>query len=74
MSRNKAQIDGLHVPLLNGHANKEAEGDMTLTVLGCGKLWQDPSGNPCLIAHDCRHFGHRHSLWHSHFPLLCQQL
>lgn len=50
MSRNKAQTDGLHVPLLNSQANKETEGDMTMTVLGCGKLWQDPEWKPLL---DC---------------------
>ncbi|KAI4255920.1 MAG: hypothetical protein L6R42_006494 [Xanthoria sp. 1 TBL-2021] len=38
MSRNEAQTHGLNVPLLNGHAKKETEGDMTLTVLGCGTL------------------------------------
>lgn len=42
MSRNEAQTHGLNVPLLNGHASRETEGDMTLTVLGCGKLRQDP--------------------------------
>ncbi|KAL8847759.1 MAG: hypothetical protein Q9221_007207 [Calogaya cf. arnoldii] len=36
MSRSEAQTDGLNVPLLNGH--EQSEGDMTLTVLGCGTL------------------------------------
>ncbi|KAL8925622.1 MAG: hypothetical protein Q9172_002126 [Xanthocarpia lactea] len=38
MSRSEAQTDGLNVPQVNGHAHKGTEGDMTLTILGCGTL------------------------------------
>ncbi len=48
MSRSEAQTDGLNVPQVNGHAHKGTEGDMTLTILGCGKLQQNQKSKAVL--------------------------
>ncbi|KAL8998645.1 MAG: hypothetical protein Q9169_002305 [Polycauliona sp. 2 TL-2023] len=38
MSNSQARANGLDIPMINGSSNEQTDGDLTLTVLGCGTL------------------------------------